>query len=400
MSSSPPGQQFPSRRDVRAAQEAGSRDSARSSRRDRLADEPPRGTKKGRRGGRGCLIVLAVLLVLVAGAAVAFQGPITKLIAAVQGPGDYTGTGEKKAVVMIHDGDSGADIAKTLVGMDVVKSFDAFYGVLLKKSPEPVFQPGAYQLKTKMSGEAALDALLDPSTRLDQTVVVPEGTTAAVALQSLSEGADIPMADLKAAAADVASFGLPAEATSLEGFLFPATYNFSPGVSAHDAIKRLVDRQFRALDEAGVAPENRWNTIVLAALIQREASLKDDYYKVSRVFLNRLDPARWPSGLLQSDATVTYTTGATHRASTTDAERADAGNQYNTYVHPGLPVGPISNPGDVAIAAAVHPADGPWLYFVTWNLDSGETIFSTTVEEHDAAVAKWRAWMKEHPDFG
>jgi uncharacterized YceG family protein len=229
---------------------------------------------------------------------------------------------------------------------------------------------------------------------------VPEGTAQAGVLQLVSEGTSLPLADLTAAAADVAAYGLPAEAKTLEGFLFPATYTFPPGITAPGAIKTLVDRQFQALDEAGVAPADRWRTIVLASLIQREAGLADDYPKVSRVFLNRLDPGLWPSGLLQSDATVAYGTGHTNVVTTTDAERADAANPFNTYVHPGLPAGPISNPGDVAINAALNPADGSWMYFVTWNLDSGETIFSTTAAEHEAGVAKWQAWMKDHPEYG
>lgn len=368
-------------------------------RRSARAAGPPR-EKRRLRGGGGCLIVLVVFVALMAVAAFALQGPINQLVAATQGPPDYSGTGGKEVLVMIHDGETGEDITNTLVEQDVVKSFDAFYDLLLQETPDPVFQPGAYQLAAKMSAASALDALLDPANKLEQTVVVPEGTAAVDVLASLAEGTDIPRDALDEAAADVASYGLPPEAKTLEGFLFPATYTFTPGVSAHDAIKTLVDRQFQALDEAGVAPEDRWKTIVLASLIQREAGLRDDYYRVSRVFQNRLDPEKWESGLLQSDATVAYGTGNTHRVTTTDAERADEQNPYNTYVHRGLPPGPISNPGDLAIDAALHPADGPWLYFVTWNLDTGETIFSATADEHEAAVDKWLAWMEEHPEYG
>jgi UPF0755 protein len=346
------------------------------------------------------LIVLVVLLALLAGGAFALQGPISSLISKTQGPADFTGAGTGTVNVMIHEGETGEDIAHTLAKQKVVASFEAFYSLLLKRSPAPIFQPGVYTLSKEMSAKAALTALMDPANKLDRTVIIPEGTAEVDVLQLVAEGTNIPLADLQAAATDVSSFGLPAEAKSLEGFLFPATYTFNPGISAHDALKTLVDRQFEALDSAGVAPAERWKTIVLASLIQREAGLKDDYFKVSRVFLNRLDPEQWSSGLLQSDATVAYGTGNTHRVSTTDAEREDASNPYNTYVHPGLPIGPISNPGDLAIEAALHPADGTWLYFVTWNLDTGETIFSTTIEEHDAAVAKWLAWMDEHPEYG
>ncbi|GAB3128361.1 endolytic transglycosylase MltG [Glaciibacter psychrotolerans] len=348
--------------------------------------------------------MLVVVAALVGGVVVAFQGPVISLINAVvaktQGPADFEGSGTGTVNIMIHDGDNGSDIANTLAKQGVVASYGAFYDLLLTTSPAPIFQPGVYKLAAKMSAASALKALQNPANKLERTVVIPEGTVAVDIYQLITEGTGIPLADVQAAAADVSSYGLPPEAKTLEGFLFPATYTFSPGVTAHDALKTLVDRQFEALDSAGVAVDARWKTIVLASLIQKEAGLRNDYYKVSRVFLNRLDPAQWPSRLLQSDATVAYGTGQTHRVTTTDAEREDASNPYNTYVHPGLPVGPISNPGDLAIDAAVHPADGTWLYFVTWNLDTGETIFSTTWAEHEAAVAKWLAWMDEHPEYG
>jgi UPF0755 protein len=377
----------------------GSRTNRRAQVSAQLADRVPE-PRRSRRGGWGCLIVVLVVLGLMAAAAFALQGPITQLISATQEAEDYEGTGSGDMLVMIHEGDTGADIANTLLDQDVVKSYDAFYDLLLAQPSDPVFQPGAYLLAEQMSAQAALDSLLDPATRQEQTVVIPEGTAAVDVLASLSEGTEIPLADLQAAAADVSGYGLPAEATTLEGFLFPATYSFEPGVTAQIAIKTLVDRQFQALDEAGVAPADRWKTIVMASLIQREAGLRDDYYKVARVFYNRLDPNQWESGRLESDATVAYGTGNTHLVTTTDDEREDPSNVYNTYLHPGLPVGPISNPGDLAIDAALHPADGSWLFFVTWNLDTGETIFSTTVAEHEAGVTKWNDWMKDHPEYG
>jgi UPF0755 protein len=381
-----------------ASDGTGSRSNRRASVSAQLADSVP--ASKRRRGGWGCLIVVLIVLGLMGAAAYALQGPITQLIGSTQAPDDYEGSGSGEVLVMIHDGDTGSDIANTLVDQDVVKSYDAFYDLLLAQASDPVFQPGAYLLASQMSAAAALESLQDPETRQELTVVIPEGTAAVDVLESISEGTEIPLADLQAAAADVSQYGLPAEATTLEGFLFPATYTFEPGTTAVDALKTMVNRQFQALDEAGVPPGDRWKTIVMASLIQREAGLRDDYYKVARVFYNRLDPNQWESGRLESDATVAYGTGNTHLVTTTDAERQDPGNAYNTYLHPGLPVGPISNPGDLAIDAALHPADGSWLFFVTWNLDTGETIFSTTVEEHDAGVAKWLDWMKDHPEYG
>lgn len=308
---------------------------------------------------------------------------------------DYTGTGEGDVVVVIREGDIGEDVAKSLVAAGVTKTFDSFYDLLLAQDEDPSFQPGAYQLKLKMSAQSALDGLLDPANKIENQVVLPEGETLNTALALLASALQVPIEDVQAAAADYGSFGLPAEARSLEGFIFPATYQFDPGTSPHDALQVMVNRSFQALDAAGVAPENRWSTIVLASLVQKEAGLRDDYYKVSRVFLNRLDQGM----LLQSDATVAYGTGNTHRVATTDAEREDANNPYNTYVHPGLPVGPISNPGDLAIDAALHPVDGPWVYFVTVNLETGETVFSETDDQHQEAVDQWLNWMDEHPEY-
>lgn len=312
------------------------------------------------------------------------------------GSGDYQGEGNGAEVEFtVQSGDTGTTIGERLQEEGVVKTSSAFVNAVVERSPEPVFVPGTYRLQQEMSASSALDALLNESNRLASTFVVPEGTAMQDVFPLIEAGIGTPVADLQAAAGDPASYGLPAEATTLEGFLYPATYEFDPGTEARVILQAMVDRTFQELDALGVPAEQRWDTIRLASLVQREAGLRDDYYRVSRVFLNRL-AITMP---LQSDATVAYGTGNTHRVETTDAERADASNPYNTYVHPGMVAGPISNPGSLAIDAALNPAEGQWLYFVTWNLETGETIFSNTYEEHQAAVAKWQAWMEEHPEY-
>ena len=89
-----------------------------------------------------------------------------------------------------------------------------------------------------------------------------------------------------------------------------------------------------------------------------------------------------------------YGTGRLDSVWTEPEERADASNLYNTYANPGLPIGPIGLPGDAAINAALHPTEGPWLLFVPINLATGETVFSETVEEHDAAVEQLHEWCE------
>jgi UPF0755 protein len=268
----------------------------------------------------------------------------------------------------------------------VVKDSDTFYSLLLKEDPQPVFQTGTFKLASKMSSKSALAALLDPANKVDFTVTVPEGTTASGIYESLAEVTGRPFDEFKAAGADFASLGVPADAPSIEGFLFPATYEFQPNQTAAEMLKTMVDRTYEALDAAGVAVDQRTYVLTLAGLIQSESGSTEDMYKVSRVFQNRI-----ADGMnLQSDATVRYGAGG-GEVDTTAAERENAANPYNTYANPGLPVGPISNPGDDAIDAALHPAEGEWRYFVTVNLDTGETVFSVTADEHAAAVEQYQA---------
>jgi UPF0755 protein len=299
---------------------------------------------------------------------------------------DYSGNGSGEVMVKISDGEFGDAIGVKLQDAGVVKSSDAFYSVLLKENPQPVFQTGTFKLAEKMSSKAALAALLDPANKVDYTVTIPEGTTASGIYESLAEVTGRSFDEFKAAGADYVSLGVPAEAPSIEGFLFPATYEFQPDQTPADMLKTMVDRTYEALDAAAVPADQRLHVLTLAGLIQSESGSKEDMYKVSRVFQNRI-----ADGMnLQSDATVRYGAGG-GEVDTTEAERDDASNPYNTYANPGLPVGPISNPGDDAIDAALRPAEGDWRYFVTVNLDTGETVFSVTEAEHQAAVEQYQA---------
>jgi len=354
-----------------------------------------------RRSKKGPIVLASILVLVLAGGTAgvaAAWGQVQPLIAKFTGddePADYAGSGNGTPVEFaIVSGQVGSDIAQNLADAGVTQSYESAYSLLLS-NPSMTFQPGTYTLQQQMSAQSALDALQDSANRITNKVVIPEGTVAADVYELLATATSIPIADVQAAAADYTTFGLPAEATSLEGWLFPATYELDPGKTAHDYLQDMVTTMTQHLQSAGAQPADYQKTIVFASLVQKEAGLADDYPKVARVFQNRLDQGM----LLQSDATVAYGTGNTHRVTTTDEERGDANNAYNTYVHEGLPVGPISNPGDLALNAALKPADGTWLYFVTVDLDSGETAFSTTFAEHQAAVKQWQAWMREHPEY-
>jgi UPF0755 protein len=363
------------------------------------APREPREPRRRRR--RGPLIAGIVIVAVVLGVGVsayAFAAPkVQQVIAAISGdkePDDYTGSGTSKVTITIKQGDIGEDVAKTLQRSGVVKDSKVFYKLLLA-SPDVQFQPGSYSLKKEMSSKSALAALQDSKNHVQASIVIPEGT----ALKDIEAGmvskAGLTAAEVDAAAKDLSAYGLPANVTTLEGWLFPATYPINPGWTATQYFKSMVDTMKEHLAAAGVAEADQEHVIVFASLVQKEAGLAADYPKVARVFQNRLDKGM----LLQSDATVAYGTGNTHTVTTTDAERADASNKYNTYVHEGLPPAPISNPGDLAITAVTKMATGNWEYFVTVNLETGETVFSDTYAQHQVAVRQFQAWLRAHPDY-
>jgi UPF0755 protein len=304
---------------------------------------------------------------------------------------DYTGTGYSSVLVEINPGDNGETIATSLVEMGVVKNFRTIYKLILDANPK--FYPGTYKLHLHMSAQSALDALLDPNGSVTNRILIKEGLRANVILDKLAASTGIARSDFSAAAKQRAAIGLPADAVSIEGYLFPATYTFSPKATAVSILKTMISRMQDELDKFGVKDADRHRVLTLASVIQKEARQEPDFYRVSRVFLNRIRQGMH----LQSDATVSYGVDG-NTVNTSAADRAN-NNGFNTYLNAGLPIGPISSPGAVAIDAALHPASGSWLFFCAINLETGETVFSRTLAEHEKAVALWRAWMKEHPEY-
>lgn len=351
--------------------------------------------KRGPRRWASVIVVVAVVAALVGAGAIVWTvvAPMTEGLFAGE-PEDYEGDGDGEVVVRIEEGWTGTDVATMLADEDVVASAEAFTDLLMQDS-SITFQPGSYQLASQMSAQAALDALQDPESKVELQVVVPEGFMLQQVYARLEESTGIDQAEFEAAGEDPTAFGLPADERSIEGWLFPATYTFDDGTTPEQMLQAMVDRMRQALTEHGVE-ESDWHRVVtFASLVQREAGPESNMPQVAAVFQNRLDQDM----LLQSDATVAYGTGNTHIVTTTDEERGDADNPYNTYIHPGLPVGPIGAPGDAAIASVLEPADGDWLYFVTVNLETGETVFSESLAEHDAAVEQFQAWLAEHPEY-
>lgn len=354
-----------------------------------------RRARERKQRSRRRLVGTIIALVVIAALGIAAWWGIPRVMERFSGPEDYPGPGTGEVIVRVQSGNNGYDVAATLVEQDVVASAEAFTDILVA-DPSIQLQPGAYRLMQQMSAQGAVDALLDPANKVELRVTVPEGYTLQQVYERLERDLGIPRAEFLQAEGDLTQFALPANAVSLEGWLFPATYTFDEGVTAVDVLTTMVERQRQALTEAGVPEADQERVLIFASLVQREARLPDDFGKVARVFQNRLD-----IGMnLQSDATVAYGTGNFHVVTTTQEERADATNPYNTYANPGLPVGPIGAPGDVAIQAALSPTEGNWLFFVTVNPETGETVFSETFEEHQVAVQQFQQFLRDNPGWG
>lgn len=373
---------------------------------------PPRQKRRHRAGGWIALgIVLLVLGGIAAGSWYVWTTYEDKIreVMGWEEPKDYDeGLAEGEALVTIVSGDTGQSISQSLFDAGVTKTPDAFYDYLVDTSQNPPFVPGVFQLQQKMTSEAALEALMDPENKLENSVLLREGLTVDQTIQILSESLGLPLEDFEAAVADPTAYGVtvdPAIAAAggqpLEGWLFPAMYTFDPGVTAEDAIGTLVNRTKTSLGDAGVPEADQHRVLTIASIIQREARFEQDFYNVSRVIENRLDPSNQETfGLLQMDSTAKYGVGEDESGSldvSTHAQTDD--NPWNTYLHPGLPIGPIANAGDLAIDAAMHPSDGPWLYFVTVDPESGETVFTSTYAEHLRYVEVWKSWCRANPDY-
>lgn len=330
-----------------------------------------------RRGGPAVLVALLAAVVVVLAGAVFVAGRVQGIFGP---PPDWSGSGTGQVVVQVHEGDTATDIGITLKDAGVVRSVGAFRDAAENDSRSRSIAPGFYRLHRHMSAASALALMLDPHSLVQSRVAVPEGFTVAQTLARIATDARIPLADLQAVAAHPQGLGLPAYARGLEGFLYPATYDFAPGTTARQALAAMVQRWQQAANDldlaAGAAAGHltSMEVVIVASLVEREARIPADYPKVARVIYNRLQRGM----KLQLDSTVNYALHANKTNVTTEDTRV--ASPYNTYLHAGLPPGPICSPGERALLAALHPATGSWLYFVTID-KAGHNAFATTYDE-------------------
>jgi UPF0755 protein len=340
------------------------------------------------------LIVLLVTLALVGGAGVVAIQVLKPMVAGLTASNDWTGTGTGKATVVVHSGDAGRTIGVALQKAGVVKTSKAFADVAAGNPQAGSIQPGTYALRTRMSAASALDMLLDPANRTVPTVTVREGLWKNEVIKALAEGTGRPLAEYQAALKNPAGLGLPASARgNVEGYLFPATYEFEADAGATIQLRTMVAKTVAQLRAGKVAPADAQRVLTVASIVEAEAQRDADRGKVARVVGNRL--ARKMK--LQMDSTVHYVVQRRGGVATSDAERATR-SRYNTYYATGLPPGPIGNPGRASITAAARPTPGPWLYFVAVNPDTGETRFAADAAGHRANEKLFNTWCAAHKD--
>lgn len=365
----------------------------RGERRGAATETPAVGSGRRGRGGPGRgrrrLLLLLITLLVVGGGGYFAVHQLGPVFSSLFGAKDYEGEGSGSVRFVVNPGDTGRQIADNLVAAGVIMNAGPFEDALTAKTGKEI-QPGTYAMRSKMSSASALGVLRDDGSRQVVRVTIPEGKRATEVYALLSKATGRRLVDYQAAAGNAAAIGLPAEAKgNAEGYLFPATYSFDPGDDAVDQLSTMVAQTRGVLDELGVPEAQRRRVVILGSLIEKEARLDVDRPKVARVLENRI-AKKMP---LQLDSTVKYPYPPDGKVTTTDAQRA-AKNGYNTYQISGLPVGPIANPGKASLAAAMKPAAGSWLYFVTVNPTTGLTRFATTPAEHDANVRAFQSWCQ------
>jgi len=296
----------------------------------------------------------------------------------------------KTQFVNIESGTSVKQIAQILQEQGVISKKRAFllgYQIFFFTKS---LKAGEYAFQLPLSTKKVLSTLTEGKTFL-HSITFPEGLTRKEIAFHLQSLLFIDEEDFLKTSADTEPIILlDKKALSLEGYLFPETYHFSKGTQAKDVVSVMVsqfkqvfsEKWQRRAEEIGLTTRE---VVILASLIEKETSLPEEKELVSAVFHNRLKI----NMKLDCDPTIIYALKQEGRYDgrlRTKDLKYDS--PYNTYIYPGLPPGPIANPGKDSLKAALYPADEKFLYFVSKN--DGSHHFSLTFREHQNAVHKYQ----------
>jgi UPF0755 protein len=290
--------------------------------------------------------------------------------------------------VEIDRGMTSSQIASRLAEQGIIRSRWTFLALRAVR-PRARLEAGEYRFASPVTPWQVFEKIRRGEVFYED-FTVPEGSNIFDIAALLEQSDTVPAAEFVKAAADPSLIrDLDPQAPGLEGYLFPSTYRVTHRTTARQ-LCRTMTNEFRKRWQAAGGPEAQADvhrTVTLASLVEKETALPDERPLVASVFTNRL-----AAGMaLQCDPTTVYAAllenryrGVIYRSDLTSS------NPYNTYTHTGLPPGPIANPGEAAIRAALHPAQSSYLYFVATGGRKGMHHFSTSLSEHEKAVAEFR----------
>ena len=325
--------------------------------------------------------LLALLVCLTAGAATYGYHQATQPFKGY--PGD-------EVFFTVRPGQASASIAGELESQGITRDRRLFVAVLWFRGETNRLQAGEYRFATPLSTVEVIDRLVEGDIHY-LSVTVPEGLTCTETAELLSQNGLGDAEALRAAFARgelIAS--LDPEATDLEGYLFPETYQFPRNPAPEDVARAMVARFTSVFDDgrrakAASLDMDARRIVTLASIVEKETGLAEERPLIASVFWNRLE-----RGMpLQSDPTIIYGLKQQDRFDG-NLRREDLGleSPYNTYRFPGLPPGPIASPGQAAIDAVLSPPETNYLYFVSKN--DGSHHFSTTLRDHTNAVRRYQ----------
>lgn len=336
--------------------------------------------RRARRGcSRGCAGAAALVCVAFALAGMWFQVQLRPV-----------GAGHGR-VVRVARGVELRALADRLRSYGLIRHAGVFYAYARLRGDGERIRAGRYRLSPSMSPGRILDKLVHGRQDLDGLVVIPEGFTVKRIAERLSAkrilaGPSAFMRMARSGASGVeAPFPLPA--IGLEGYLFPSSYDFEPGATP-EAVAQAMVNEFTAefyepyRDEIAGCAHSLHEIVTIASMIEREAEVERDRALIAGVIENRLRRGM----RLQIDATVLY--GMGYHKSRLLYRDLRTPSPYNTYLHAGLPPGPIANPGLASLLAALRPARHDYLFYVA--APDRSHVFTRTEAEHNRAVAELR----------
>ncbi len=287
----------------------------------------------------------------------------------------------------VKTGSSLIQVANRLAEQKIIRSALVFRLLARLQNRDATIQAGTYTFSQPASPNTILNRLVSGDV-VQRQVTFPEGFSLRQIVDRLAAKGLADQNKLWILAHDPALLNeLGINAQSLEGYLYPETYRFAPGISETELLRMMVtefNRQFSRLQKAldNNLPLTRHQLVTLASIIQKETGRDDEMPLISSVFHNRLK-RNIP---LQTDPTVIY--GISHFNGNLTRKDLQRPSPYNTYLNRGLPPGPIASPGYNALLAAARPADSRYLYFVARG--DGRHQFSRTLKEHNRAVRKYQ----------